>query len=147
MSPTSVDTVRYGVLAHFSYQLSVQAPLGQFTRQRLARLFSGRLGTCSADNRIALNTKNSSKLHQVFPITIDPISKPTFQQTTTARDWFSGKILRCHSCNVGEPWVRFPDHALLSQQSISSVIGLVVKFSVAIRAASGSPGFDSQITH
>lgn len=28
-----------------------------------------------------------------------------------------------------------------------SVIGLVVKFSVAIRAASGSPGFDSQITH
>ena len=30
--------------------------------------------------------------------------------------------------------------------SITSVIGLVVKFSVAIRAASGSPGFDSQIT-
>ncbi|KAH8685301.1 hypothetical protein BGZ61DRAFT_455252, partial [Ilyonectria robusta] len=27
-----------------------------------------------------------------------------------------------------------------------SVIGLVVKFSVAIRATSGSPGFDSQIT-
>ena len=30
--------------------------------------------------------------------------------------------------------------------SKSSVIGLVVKFSVAIRATSGSPGFDSQIT-
>ncbi|EEU41666.1 uncharacterized protein NECHADRAFT_87610 [Fusarium vanettenii 77-13-4] len=42
------------------------------------------------------------------------------QQSTTKwittpqqqRNWFSGKILRCHSSNVGEPWVRFPDYAL-----------------------------------
>jgi hypothetical protein len=27
------------------------------------------------------------------------------------RNWFSGKILRCHPSNVGEPWVRFPDYA------------------------------------
>ncbi|KAJ0149560.1 Zinc-regulated transporter 2 [Fusarium oxysporum f. sp. albedinis] len=32
-------------------------------------------------------------------------------------------------------------------QQSHRVIGLVVKFSVAIRAASGSPGFDSLITH
>ena len=29
----------------------------------------------------------------------------------TTRNWFSGKILRCHSNSVGEPWVRFPDYA------------------------------------
>ncbi|KAL7963698.1 hypothetical protein V8C34DRAFT_5264 [Trichoderma compactum] len=28
------------------------------------------------------------------------------------RNWFSGKILRCHPSSVGEPWVRFPDYAL-----------------------------------
>ena len=33
--------------------------------------------------------------------------------SSTKRDWFSGKILRCHPSNVGEPWVRFPDHARL----------------------------------
>lgn len=34
-------------------------------------------------------------------------------QQLPQRDWFSGKILRCHPSNVGEPWVRFPDHAFL----------------------------------
>ena len=48
------------------------------------------------------------------------------------------------SVAIGEPWVRFPDYASLF---FTSVIGLVVKFSVAIRVTSGSPGFDSQITH
>ncbi|KAL7920840.1 hypothetical protein ACQKWADRAFT_297503 [Trichoderma austrokoningii] len=37
-------------------------------------------------------------------------------------------------------------YILSSDISNTSVIGLVVKFSVAIRATSGSPGFDSQIT-
>ena len=35
----------------------------------------------------------------------------------------------------------------LWKANCTSVIGLVVKFSVAIRVTSGSPGFDSQITH
>ncbi|KAH6963661.1 hypothetical protein DER45DRAFT_553853, partial [Fusarium avenaceum] len=30
------------------------------------------------------------------------------------RNWFSGKILRCHLSNIGEPWVRFPDYATSS---------------------------------
>ncbi|KAI5458168.1 hypothetical protein BGZ63DRAFT_427437 [Mariannaea sp. PMI_226] len=73
---------------------------------------------------------------------------------SSKRDWFSGKILRCHPSSVGEPWVRFPDHAetpsfctihWLSNTMLlaciwtpsihRSVIGLVVKFSVAIRLA------------
>ncbi|KAJ0149351.1 hypothetical protein HZ326_8034 [Fusarium oxysporum f. sp. albedinis] len=34
--------------------------------------------------------------------------------TIQERNWFSGKILRCHSSSVGEPWVRFPDYAFNS---------------------------------
>ncbi|KAH7272809.1 hypothetical protein B0J15DRAFT_482875, partial [Fusarium solani] len=45
------------------------------------------------------------------PVTADCTDHVTCNKPK--RDWFSGKILRCHSSNVGEPWVRFPDHALL----------------------------------
>jgi hypothetical protein len=46
--------------------------------------------------------------------------------TIAPRNWFSGKILRCHSSSVGEPRVRFPDYALVaSSRSFCGVVQIL----------------------
>ena len=58
------------------------------------------------------------------------------------RNWFSGKILRCHPSNVGEPWVRFPDHASLLPlaKSVSFLSSVGVSGSVSADAGGSSDG-------
>src|SRR5690349_14652725 len=64
----------------------------------------------------------------------------TWVSTPQQRNWFSGKILRCHSSNVGEPWVRFPDYALdRAFETSGSFLFWCCQFLVVLWASRDSP--------
>jgi hypothetical protein len=89
----------------------------QFSSVHIPRLPSGHNLTLLHKNRQQLSTKLEVQqwtLNQCLSVCCTSIHSMTSRlehHPIAKRDWFSGKILRCHPSSVGEPWVRFPDHA------------------------------------